>query len=493
MPEIVLHQAGRRQAANLISRGQIDLDSSWSFSAADGDAILGDPPNWTRYGRWHLGRRPDQDRGTKAGWAFPYGKNGKVYRRGVIAAKSRAAQQGYDSIASAANSLLESIDARTEEDAMPQYMKREEFRDWDLSRGGEVPKDPDEIPCVRKFGAAEIVKQDTDPATGMVDIDFVISTETIDRDSDIISVDGWEIAHYLKNPVVLWAHEHRGPPIGRALNVWVENAKLMARDRFTPQEVNPFGHMVYQLVRGGFLKATSVGFKPLEYVFNDDHKGYDIHRQELYEHSIVPVPANPETLVAASAEGISLEPLREWAEKILDADPDSDRVALWLPKETVEEVHAALSSVAVSLTDTGTDSVDPPTETVTADATTVSGETDSATAVEGELTDSAAYDMKIQLDEPGEDVMDLTKEAIQALSEVVKELREALEALPDEIGAAVDERIAAHLESLKATPPDPPEKDAESDEDEIDDEDLQAIVHATAEEIRIRTTGELPE
>jgi len=49
--------------------------------------------------------------------------------------------------------------------------------------------------------------------------DIVISTDAVDRDGDIIEVDGWEIDNYLANPVVLWAHDYRGVPVGRALEV----------------------------------------------------------------------------------------------------------------------------------------------------------------------------------------------------------------------------------------------------------------------------------
>ena len=47
-------------------------------------------------------------------------------------------------------------------------------------------------------------------------IDFVFSDETIDRDREIIRVNGWDIKNFKKNPIILWAHNHGGLPIGRA-------------------------------------------------------------------------------------------------------------------------------------------------------------------------------------------------------------------------------------------------------------------------------------
>ena len=47
-------------------------------------------------------------------------------------------------------------------------------------------------------------------AEGERQIKFVISTEAVDRVNDSIAADGWELANFLKNPVVLWAHmRHR--------------------------------------------------------------------------------------------------------------------------------------------------------------------------------------------------------------------------------------------------------------------------------------------
>ena len=218
-----------------------------------------------------------------------------------------------------------------------------------------------EVPGLVKFFSPEItVAKEVDPETGMRDITFVISTGTQDRDDDIIDVNGWDIENYKKNPVVLWAHDYWSPPVARGLEIGVEDEKLVAVDRFTPKEVYPFGYMIYQMVAGKFLRATSVGFQPTQYLWNEDHKGYDFAAQELLEHSIVPVPSNPEALVAAAASGIDLAPMREWAEKLLD-DPESDRVALWLPRETLEAVRKAAGAVAPTHIETGTpDDPEPP-------------------------------------------------------------------------------------------------------------------------------------
>jgi HK97 family phage prohead protease len=164
---------------------------------------------------------------------------------------------------------------------------------------------------------------------------FTISTGIVDRDQDTINADGWKLENYLKNPVVLWAHDYHALPVAKAIAVWVENAKLMSKAQFTPRDLNPFGHMVYQMYLQGFLKATSVGFDPLKWSFNEARSwGVDFLEQELLEFSCVPVPANPEALIAAGAKGIDLAPLKGWAEETLDTI--NGESGLWLPKAKVE-------------------------------------------------------------------------------------------------------------------------------------------------------------
>lgn len=105
-----LNEKGYRHARSLIKDGKVDESSSWSFSAEDGNRLLGDPPDWENYGRWHLGIREDADPETKRYFAYPFGKNGKVYRSALRAIRTRAAQQNHADIFEAAGRLLTELD-----------------------------------------------------------------------------------------------------------------------------------------------------------------------------------------------------------------------------------------------------------------------------------------------------------------------------------------------------------------------------------------------
>jgi HK97 family phage prohead protease len=157
-------------------------------------------------------------------------------------------------------------------------------------------------------------------------LDFVISTEDLDRDGDTIAVDGWKLDNFGKNPVMLWAHDYRQPPVGKAARVWTEGGKLRARVEFPEADLYPFGDTVYRLYKEGYLSATSVGFVPLKWSYaqgEDRPYGIDFEEQELLEFSAVPVPSNPEALVAASAAGIPTAQLRTWARETLARTPES--------------------------------------------------------------------------------------------------------------------------------------------------------------------------
>lgn len=177
-------------------------------------------------------------------------------------------------------------------------------------------------------------------------IEFTNSTPTQDRYHDTIDQNGWQLENFRKNPVVLWAHDYGQPPVAKSVNVWVEEGKLKSRDQFTPRDLYPFGFMVYELYKNGFLNAKSVGFQPITYAFNNETDGVEYYTQELLEHSCVPVPANPEALVSAKSMGIDLLPLKSWAEKVLDTW--NEEKGIWIPKKDIETVFSLLNGKSYS-------------------------------------------------------------------------------------------------------------------------------------------------
>ena len=151
-----------------------------------------------------------------------------------------------------------------------------------------------------KFMDIEIKEADDKQRT----ITAVGSKEVVDRDGDIVKVDGINVTNYKKNPVVLWAHNYGELPVGKAVGrkVWKENNQLMFKIQFASEAENPKADYVYRLYKGGYLNSFSIGFMPdyesIEYPEQKDRGARRIMgKSELLEISCVPVPANALALI----------------------------------------------------------------------------------------------------------------------------------------------------------------------------------------------------
>lgn len=200
------------------------------------------------------------------------------------------------------------------------------------ARAGAAPADA----VLRKGYTADQVKVEDEDSRK---VSFTISTGAVDRDRDTLKVDGWELDDYRKNPVVLWAHNYYGLPIGKAETVLPKSGVLKATAEFATAEMNPLAESVYRMLKAGFLRATSVGFQPLKHAYDEERGGFDFLKQSLLEFSVVPVPANPQALMDAKAAGIDMGPVKGWAEGVLDGmEP-----GLWVPKERAQAAFKALA------------------------------------------------------------------------------------------------------------------------------------------------------
>ncbi len=133
-------------------------------------------------------------------------------------------------------------------------------------------------------------------------ITFVGTKESPDRTGDVIRVAGWEFANFEKNPVFLWNHDTRIPPIGKVIKILTIGKEVHFDVQFAPASLNEFADLIFKSFAEGFLSAVSVGFlvKDLEPIFIDgDLVGLDILRQELLELSAVAIPAHQDALAAS--------------------------------------------------------------------------------------------------------------------------------------------------------------------------------------------------
>jgi HK97 family phage prohead protease len=132
------------------------------------------------------------------------------------------------------------------------------------------------------------------------EISAIGSSSNVDRDREVVSIKGLDIKQYKKNPVLLWAHDHRGLPIGKATSITkTKDGELKFKLEFAEEDVNPFADSVYKLYKAGFLNSFSIGFLPDYKEIEYDEKTQVIHinKSELLELSCVPIGANSDARV----------------------------------------------------------------------------------------------------------------------------------------------------------------------------------------------------
>lgn len=185
----------------------------------------------------------------------------------------------------------------------------------------------------KRYTKAEIIEKKDDRFVA------VASSAKEDRHGEIVSVEGWDIKNYKKQPRILWAHDHSIPAIGKATKVWIDGkgkgAKLMFEMVF--QEVTELGRAAKKLVEDGFIDTFSVGFLPREM------EGNTFTEQELLEISLVNVPANPEAMIRAykslSKAGFEKQTITELGIPALILDEMQDF------KKEVKDIRKQLDSV----------------------------------------------------------------------------------------------------------------------------------------------------
>jgi HK97 family phage major capsid protein len=272
---------GVSHARSLINAGKVDKESSWGFSAEDGNKILG-KDNWSEYANWFLATDSEADGKTKEHYKYPFGKNGKVYRGGVIAAKQRAAAQGEDAISNAADGLLKLID-----------------------------KDKKEEKTIMKFGMfyrqIPIEPENIDEEGRTVKLSF--SSETpVDR------FYGKEILDHSPASVRMGRLQSGGPLLVNHNpddQVGVIEKAHLGTDRVGRAEVR-FGKSkradeIFNDVKDGIRRYTSVGYRCYRMAEEGDHAKneepcYRVTDWEPHEISIASVPADPTVGVGRTAE-----------------------------------------------------------------------------------------------------------------------------------------------------------------------------------------------
>jgi hypothetical protein len=159
----------------------------------------------------------------------------------------------------------------------------------------------------------------------------VVSTESVDRDGDIIRQDGWDLRHFERHPVLLSSHNYRGltNQIGEWTKMEVVNNELVGEARYYIGQGNPEADWGFFLA-GRDKAAFSVGFMPdmdtAKEISTNGKSSYEFKSQELLEVSQVTVPSNRQSLQAM--KGLELDPLVErLVDDVLDMESEEKEIS----------------------------------------------------------------------------------------------------------------------------------------------------------------------
>jgi HK97 family phage prohead protease len=139
------------------------------------------------------------------------------------------------------------------------------------------------------------------------------STGDIDRDGDTIAPEAWDLKNFKKNPVIPLFHDYHSFPVAKAEKIKVEDGKLMFKPQFAV-DITPTAKAAYELYKGGYMSAFSVGFTPKEWsdeTRKDGRSGRNYTKVELLEVSAVLVPSNQNALIEARSKGIDVDAIEK--------------------------------------------------------------------------------------------------------------------------------------------------------------------------------------
>ena len=153
---------------------------------------------------------------------------------------------------------------------------------------------------------------------------MVIAANELSRNGDELNLRGISFKNYRKNPVVLWAHNsYQGIPIAKTVKIGHDDQGRIVAD-FEFNSEDEFAARVENAWNGGFIRGASIRYMPTKVVEMLDEQGrvdrLRIEESELLEWSLVPVPADPDSVrAAARALGLPEEIFRG-----LEPEPEDD-------------------------------------------------------------------------------------------------------------------------------------------------------------------------
>jgi len=146
-------------------------------------------------------------------------------------------------------------------------------------------------------------------------ISGLASTNDEDRSGDIIASDAWKkksaLRNYLKNPVILAFHDD-SRPIGKTIHHEIQENGLAITAKISKSAGD-----ILDLIKEGILSAFSVGFMIKDADFDPKSGIFMIKEVELFEVSVVSIPANQNALFSVEKNFSNPEDYKEFRNQFI--------------------------------------------------------------------------------------------------------------------------------------------------------------------------------
>ena len=171
---------------------------------------------------------------------------------------------------------------------------------------------------------------------GSVKIRGYASTNDTDRAGDVIEKDAWlkgGLDNFKSNPILLFNHDYN-TPIGKATALEVTEYGLKIEGM-----ISKSAGKIAEMVKEGILGAFSVGFRIKDADNIEETDGLRIKDAELFEVSVVSVPANQSAIFSVAKSFDTDEEYADWKKQFVnDPHVEIDQSEKDSSKETANAV-----------------------------------------------------------------------------------------------------------------------------------------------------------
>jgi HK97 family phage prohead protease/HK97 family phage major capsid protein len=191
------------------------------------------------------------------------------------------------------------------------------------------------------FKLKDIIKDSEDSDNDVLQVSGYASTNDLDRQGDVVESTAWKggLKDYAKNPIVLAFHDHT-LPIGKTVELENDDKGLL----ITAEISKAAGH-VYDLVKEGILSTFSVGFIAKDGDYDEKTSIFAITKAELFEISVVSVPANAAATFSVSKNFDNQNEFDDFKKEFIKPIPDKEENTLMEDKD--KHVAPAIDTAAI--------------------------------------------------------------------------------------------------------------------------------------------------